>query len=102
MHDIGNNRGNIYSRRSVKYDPDTDKEFWDFTLDGYSTDLKAMVQYISEYSDSNTTQDIQKVSIVAHSVGTAQSFMAMSKYPNWFHDRVSILIALAPVSRSKE
>jgi len=29
---LGNNRGNKHSRKHVKYNPDKDKAFWEFTF----------------------------------------------------------------------
>lgn len=30
---LANSRGNFYSRNHTKYNPDYDKEFWDFTFE---------------------------------------------------------------------
>lgn len=41
---LGNNRGNHYSRHHIKYNPDKDKEFWDYSYpDMGMHDLPAMI-----------------------------------------------------------
>jgi len=92
---LGNNRGNKYSRKHVSLDPDKDSEFWDFTFEQYHLDVKANIEHIL----NSTAQE--KLAVMAHSMGTAQIFIAMSLYPTWFEDRVSVMVALAPVSKNK-
>jgi pimeloyl-ACP methyl ester carboxylesterase len=44
---LGNVRGNRYSRAHVKYNPDHDEAFWDFSWDDMARDdLPSMVYYI--------------------------------------------------------
>ncbi|CAF0988536.1 unnamed protein product [Rotaria sp. Silwood1] len=44
---LGNVRGNYYSRAHVKYNPDYDEEFWDFSWDEMAKDdLPSMINYI--------------------------------------------------------
>ena len=103
----------MYSRNHTTYNPNTDKAFWDFSIDEFAVDFKANVEYVSnfvgkkrnilqcskQYKDCSSTK-FAKISVVAHSLGTAQSFIATSTEPEWFDERISILVALAPVSRS--
>ena len=66
---MGNMRGNYYSRAHVKYNPDHDEEFWDFSWDDMARDdLPSMISYIL-----NATKHTQ-VAYVGHSQGTAIAF----------------------------
>ena len=45
---MGNSRGNKHSRKHVKYNPDKDKAFWEFTFQHMAEhDLPAVFTYIS-------------------------------------------------------
>ncbi|CAF4455388.1 unnamed protein product, partial [Rotaria magnacalcarata] len=59
---LGNMRGNYYSRAHVKYNPDHDEAFWDFSWDDMARDdLPSMIYYIL-----NVTQQTQ-IGYVGHS-----------------------------------
>jgi len=58
---FGNNRGNVYSDRHVKY-PNSSPEFWNFTFDKMARyDLPAMIEYIIRTTGRKT------ISYVGHS-----------------------------------
>lgn len=70
---LGNNRGNTYARSHKVYDPDQDKEFWDFSFQDMAMyDLPALFQFIQ-----NRTQ-MPKIHYIGHSQGSIQMFAALS------------------------
>ena len=50
-----------------------------------------------EYVRAKTSQS--KIAFIAHSQGTTTMWAAMSHQPDWFRDRISIFIAIAPVAQ---
>lgn len=88
---IGNMRGSTYSRAHVKYNPDKDEEFWDFSWDEMaSIDLRSMIYYIL-----NVTKH-EKIAYAGHSQGGMIGFAEFSRLDSDIHDRVSFWTALAP------
>jgi len=58
-----NARGNIQSRRHIYLDPDTEKEFWDFTFEEVAEyDLKATFDFILKEKGEDT-----KVTLIGYS-----------------------------------
>lgn len=87
---LGNNRGNTYSRRHIKYKP-TDEEFWAFSFDEMiKYDLPAMINYITNVTNSS------QIYYVGHSQGTMQAFGAFSQ-DQLLGKKVKLFFALAPV-----
>ncbi|KAI8434031.1 hypothetical protein MSG28_012182 [Choristoneura fumiferana] len=88
----GNGRGNYYSRRHVKLDPDTDPSFWDYSFHerGYY-DLPAIIDYILEATGEKSLQSI------AHSQGTMNFFVLLSSKPE-YNDKLKVFIAMAPIA----
>jgi pimeloyl-ACP methyl ester carboxylesterase len=90
---IGNVRGNRYSRAHVKYDPNHDEAFWDFSFDEMANiDFPSMVYYIL-----NVTQQT-KIAYVGHSQGTMMGFAQFSNPDSVVERNVSFWVALAPVA----
>ena len=60
---LGNSRGNTFSRKHIKYDPDVDRaDFWDFTwFDMGKYDVPAVIDYIQSKTGG------QKVAYAGHS-----------------------------------
>lgn len=86
---LGNNRGNKYSKKSVRSTP-TSLEFWDFSIDEFAFhDIPNTIQYIL----SSTGQP--SLSYIGFSQGTAQAFAALSIHPK-LNQQVNVFIALAP------
>ena len=56
-------------------------------------DLPEIIIYI------NQVTKFKKVALVAHHEGTTQAFYSLSKHPNFFNERVSIFVALAPATK---
>ena len=90
---LGNVRGNYYSRAHVKYNPDLDEEFWDFSwADMGRDDLPSMINYIL-----NTTHHTQ-IGYVGHSQGTMLALSEFSRLDSTIQNNVSFWAALAPVA----
>ncbi|CAF1346204.1 unnamed protein product [Adineta steineri] len=91
---LGNMRGNYYSRAHVKYNPDHDEEFWDFSWDDMARDdLPSMIYYIL-----NATKHTQ-IAYVGHSQGTLIAFAEFGRLNNIVQNNVSFWAALAPVAQ---
>ncbi|XP_018319665.1 lipase 1-like [Agrilus planipennis] len=87
-----NPRGNVYSRNHVVLDPDVDEKFWNFSFHEMGVyDLPAVIDYILKFTKE------QKVSITAHSMGAAISFVTCSLKPE-YNKKISLIIALAPAA----
>jgi pimeloyl-ACP methyl ester carboxylesterase len=91
---LGNIRGNRYSRAHVKYNPDHDEAFWDFSWDDMARDdLPSMVYYIL-----NATQHTQ-IGYVGHSQGTLMAFAEFGNLSNAVQNNISFYAALAPIAQ---
>ncbi|KAJ8734583.1 hypothetical protein PYW08_013833 [Mythimna loreyi] len=88
----GNHRGNFYSRRHVKLDPNQDPEYWNFTFDehGYF-DIPAMIDYVLRATGHT------KLFYMGHSQGTTDYFVMNSLRPE-YNDKVRVGIMIAPVA----
>ncbi|XP_047986373.1 lipase 1-like [Leguminivora glycinivorella] len=89
---IGNSRGNLYGRRHVSLNPDTDKKFWDYSFHevGYY-DLAATIDFVCD----KTEQD--SISVIAHSQGTTAGFVLASTRTE-YNEKIKVFIALAPIA----
>jgi lysosomal acid lipase/cholesteryl ester hydrolase len=86
---LGNNRGNKYSKKSVKLSPSS-LEFWDFSIDEFAFyDIPDSIQYILDSTHQSS------LSYIGFSQGTAQSFATLAVHPK-LNDQVNVFIALAP------
>jgi lysosomal acid lipase/cholesteryl ester hydrolase len=86
---LGNNRGNKYSKKSVNCAP-TDAKFWSFSIDQFAFhDIPDSIDYIL----STTHQP--SLSYIGFSQGTAQAFATLSIHPT-LNDKVDVFVALAP------
>jgi pimeloyl-ACP methyl ester carboxylesterase len=90
---LANVRGNYYSRAHIKYNPDRDIEFWDFSWsDMARDDLPSMIYYIL-----NVTKHTQ-IGYVGHSQGTMMGFAEFGNLNNPVQNNVSFYAALAPIA----
>ena len=90
---LGNMRGNIYSRAHVKYDPNRDEAFWDFSWDDMARDdLPSMIFYILKLTN------YLKIAYVGHSQGTMIGFAQFGDPNSIVAQNVSFWTALAPVA----
>lgn len=93
---MANVRGNTYSRKHIKYDPDVDKkEFWDFSWHEIGIyDIPAMMDHIINVTGQ------EKMHYVGHSQGTTAFFVTGSEKPE-YHERVRLMTAFAPAAALK-
>ena len=90
---LGNMRGNYYSRAHVKYNPDHDEEFWDFSWDDMARDdLPSMIYYILHLTQ------YPQIAYVGHSQGTMIGFAEFGRSDSMVANNVSFYGALAPVA----
>ncbi|ETS74043.1 hypothetical protein PFICI_13909 [Pestalotiopsis fici W106-1] len=86
---LGNNRGNKYSKKSIKTSPQS-LDFWNFSIDEFAFhDIPDTIAYILD----STSQP--SLSYIGFSQGTAQSFASLAVHPK-LNDQVNVFIALAP------
>lgn len=86
---LGNNRGNKYSKKSIRWPP-TSLEFWNFSIDEFAFhDIPDSIGYILE------TTGQESLSYIGFSQGTAQAFASLAVHPK-LNDQVNVFIALAP------
>ena len=86
---LGNNRGNKYSKKSTRFSP-ASNDFWDFSIDQFAFhDIPDSIDYIL----ATTSQ--KSLSYIGFSQGTAQAFATLSIHPT-LNDKVDVFIALAP------
>ena len=86
---LGNNRGNKYSKKSVKYSP-VSHEFWDFSIDQFAFhDIPDTIQYVLEVTRQPS------LSYIGFSQGTTQAFATLSIHP-FLNQKVDVFVALAP------
>ena len=86
---LGNNRGNKYSKKSTKCNPDT-HQFWNFSIDQFAFhDIPNSIEYILDTTSQHS------LSYIGFSQGTAQAFATLSIHPK-LNQKVDVFIALAP------
>lgn len=87
---LANARGNIHSRRHVKYNPAWHGKFWDFSFHeiGYY-DHKANVDYIL------TVTKQEQLYYIGHSQGGSSFFILNSLRPE-YNKRFKLMVGLAP------
>lgn len=92
---LGNSRGNKHSRKHVKYNPDKDKQFWEFTFQHMADyDLPAVFKFVYN-------QTKQKMHYIGHSQGTIQMFIALSKQNPIVEAYLDKYFAFGPVAYVK-
>ncbi len=86
---LGNNRGNKYSKKSIKCSPNSTK-FWNFSIDEFAFyDIPDSIQYILD------TTNQPSLSYIGFSQGSAQAFASLAVNPK-LNEQVNVFIALAP------
>lgn len=92
---LGNNRGNEFSRKNTKIDPDAQEEQF-FTYDFEQLgkyDVPAQIDGVLKKTG------VSKVTYFGHSQGTSQIFYALSKYEDNLKDKINLVVAFAPILR---
>ena len=89
---IGNNRGNIYGRINLKFDPKRNAdEFFDYSFyENAKYDMIPQIERALEISGQ------PKLTYVAHSQGTTQMFAMLSDV-TVLNDKIDMFIACAPI-----
>ncbi|KAJ5350121.1 Alpha/beta hydrolase fold-1 [Penicillium brevicompactum] len=86
---LGNNRGNKYSKKSIKHSPGSN-EFWDFSIDQFAfSDIPNSIEYILEVTEQPS------LSYIGFSQGTAQAFATLAIHP-LLNKKIDVFVALAP------
>lgn len=87
-----NHRGNRYSRKHIRLDPDTDREYWNYSFDEHGNyDLPALIDYILAVSNR------PKLFYIGHSQGTTNFFVMASLRPE-YNKKIQLSIHLGPVA----
>jgi len=88
---LGNSRGSYHSLGHVKWNYNTDPQYWQFTWQHMADyDIPAVIPFVLQYTK------LPKLAYVGHSQGTLQMFAHLSTNPS-FMNNLSIFIALAPI-----
>jgi len=86
---LGNNRGNKYSQKHLKYSTKDDR-FWDFSLDEFAIfDIPDTIDYILKITKQN------ELSYIGFSQGSSQAFAALSLNPD-LNSKVNLFVGLSP------
>ena len=88
---LGNTRGNKYSHDHAGSVSNYDKWNYDFEVMG-DGDIVPLIDYALKVTGQ------KKVAYIGHSQGTSQMFYGLSHNEAYFADRVSIFLALGPVT----
>lgn len=93
---LGNARGNRYSRRHIRLNPDggrTDRRrFWEFSWHQVGTiDLPEMIDHVLKETG------VERIHYIGHSQGTTSFFVMASERPE-YNDKIIAMQALAPVA----
>lgn len=98
-HDVwlANTRGNTYSRRHIRINPDGSKReryrFWNFSFHQLGMDdLPSMIDYIL-----SVNKDFAKIHYIGHSQGTTAFFVMASERPE-YNTKIQLMQAFAPVA----
>lgn len=85
---LGNNRGNIHSRKHIKYSC-SDREFWQFGIDELANDVVGFVRWIKESENGRLP-----LYYIGHSQGSTQAMMALCGDAGQLG--ISAFVALSP------
>nr|XP_026492237.1 lipase 3-like [Vanessa tameamea] len=88
---IGNNRGNKYSRRHQYLDPNTDREFWDYSFHEFGYyDLPAIIDFVLDNTGAKS------LSAIGHSQGNS-IFLVLGATRPEYNERIRVLVSLSPI-----
>jgi len=92
---LANHRGNYYSRRHTKLNPDKDKKFFDYSwAEIGEIDAPTVIDYILK----NTGH--QKLQYIGYSMGTTISFVLLASKPE-YNDKIISVHDMAAVTDSR-
>lgn len=88
---MGNARGNFYSRKHAKLDPDKDAEFWHFSWHEIGViDLPTKIDYILKQTGAKSLY------YSGHSQGTTVFYVMTSMKPE-YNKKIKVHVSLAPI-----
>lgn len=92
---LGNNRGNSYSRKNTKINPDKEEEAF------FTYDFEKLGQYdvVAQIDGVLKETGVSKVTYVGHSQGTSQIFYALATNEDYLKERINLVVAFAPILR---
>ncbi|XP_041974372.1 lipase 3-like [Aricia agestis] len=87
-----NNRGNVYSRKHTRLDPDRDASYWNFSFEeiGYY-DVPAVIDHVLMKTQK------KKVFYIGHSQGTTNFLVTTSLRPE-YNEKLQLAVLIAPVA----
>ncbi|GMM47724.1 sterol esterase [Pichia kluyveri] len=92
---LGNNRGNKYSNKHEKYNPN-DVEFWNFSIDEFAMyDIPSSINYILNL------KNIEKLIYIGFSQGCSQILSSVSINDD-LNNKIEKLILIAPATTPKK
>ncbi|XP_068625181.1 lipase 3-like [Battus philenor] len=90
---VPNTRGNYYSKKHIKLNPEKDIDFWDFSPFEFGYyDLPAFINYILDHTRSS------KINFVGHSQGCS-SFAIMNSERPEYNSKIGVSVLMSPASR---
>ena len=87
---LANQRGNKYALDHVTLNT-SQPEFWDFSFPSTLNDSQANIEYVRNYTGSSS------IIYSAFSINCAGFFVAIAMENDWYRDRISLFVALAPL-----
>lgn len=88
---LGNARGNKYSRNNVKYNPDKNSKFWEFSWHQIGKiDLPTMIDFVLNITG------VDGVYYAGHSQGTTSFYVMAASRPE-YNDKIKVHVSLAPI-----
>ena len=80
------------------FDSRYDYAYWDHSFVEISKyDLPAFIEYIKKYTSDTRMGD--KITLVAHSQGTTETFYGFIKEPEYYKENIYSFIAVSPVAK---
>lgn len=90
---VGNARGTYYGRRHTTLNPDSDKAFWDFTVEEIGQyDLPATIDYVLNHTRA------EKLNYIGISQGGGTFFVMCSERPGYC-EKARLFVGLTPATR---
>ena len=89
---LANQRGNKYALAHVSLNI-SQPQFWNFSISSTLNDSQASIEYIRNHTNSD------KIIASGHSFGNTGILAAITADNDWYRDRISFFVALAPLTR---
>ena len=89
-----NLRGNRYSRNHTTLDPDTDTNFWRFTITNLSKDIRTNIEYIMDVTGYSS------IAMFGQSITSTTALVALADDIEFYQDHLSLFLAAGVVATS--